>query len=216
MAGDTVKFRRKGEERRRQAFVEATLDCLAAHGYHGTTVRKIAALAGVAPGLLTHYFSGKEAVVGEAYRILAARLLRQCLDEAEQAGEAPIARLRGFVLACFQTPSLDPNLLRVWVNFWALTYTHDTIRAAHAETYGAYRRALTGLIADVLAAAGRPVAGPELARLAIGANAVLDGLWLEYCLDPSAFKTEDAGRIACHYVGSALGVDLSPAANPKS
>ncbi|MBN9550954.1 MAG: TetR family transcriptional regulator, partial [Alphaproteobacteria bacterium] len=54
------KFRREGEERRRQDLIDATLDSVAEHGLQGATLRTIALRAGVTAGLIRHYFPGKE------------------------------------------------------------------------------------------------------------------------------------------------------------
>jgi TetR/AcrR family transcriptional repressor of bet genes len=201
--------RRLGEDARRQDFVDAALSCLAEHGYHGATVRRIAAAAGVAPGLLTHYYTGKEELIADAYEALAARLLDQSIAAAGDAGGEPVARLRTFILACFAAPVLDPQILRVWINFWSLSFGDPRIRRIHAETYVRQRDTLSDLIGNAFAAAGRPAAPDEIRRLAVGANAVLDGLWLEWCLDPSALAPEAAARIACQVIGAATGLDLT-------
>lgn len=67
MANDaqSVPKRRRGRPRasdsalRRQQIVAAAADEFAAHGYDGTTMRGIAARAGVDPALLHHYFGTK-------------------------------------------------------------------------------------------------------------------------------------------------------------
>ena len=202
------KFQRRTEDARRSAFIEATLDCLAVHGPHATTVRRIAARAGVAPGLLTHYFSGKDALVAEAYRSIATRILDEVSRRAHSADRSPAARLSAFIRASFREPNLDPGLLRVWIGFWSHVLTDPTARATHAETYGRYRATLEGFIAAALAADGRTAGRARVTRLAIGVSALLDGLWLEWCLDPTAFTARDGETIALEFVSAATGLDL--------
>ncbi len=64
------KHRRLAPDERRQSLIEAALDCLSQLGPHGTGVREICNRAGVSPGLLRHYFDGKDALITEAYRTL--------------------------------------------------------------------------------------------------------------------------------------------------
>lgn len=206
MAGEP-KYQRRGEDERRRAFIEAALACLADHGVHGTTVRRIADRAGVAPGLLTHYFTGKDALVAEACRTLAGHILDEVAGSPAPGGNA-LERLRGFIRASFREPNLDPGLLRVWIGFWSLVLTDETARATHAETYARYRSTLEALLSDALAEAGRPVDAARTSRLAIAVSALLDGLWLEWCLDPSVITAREGERIALDAVAAITGLPL--------
>ena len=69
-----LKINKKSDDKN-QLFIDATILSLANHGYKGTTVRQIAKYAGVAPGLLTHYYSGKEVLIAESYKYLSKRFL---------------------------------------------------------------------------------------------------------------------------------------------
>ena len=205
----TAAYTRESRKVRWQAFVDATIECLAEHGYHGTSVRKIAEKANVAPGLLTHYFTGKDALIAAAYRLLADITLNHAEAAAQRAGDDERARLSAFITASFFGPDMPFNLLKVWVSFWTLTLTEPLVRQAHTETYGRYRQRLSELIGEVIAADGRTVPDAEIATLAIGANAVIDGLWLEYSLDPDTFDAVQAAEITCRFIGASLGVDLA-------
>lgn len=48
---------------RREAIVQATVDCLALHGYHGTSMRTIAEAVGLTKGGLYPYFTNKDAIL---------------------------------------------------------------------------------------------------------------------------------------------------------
>lgn len=196
-------------EARRVAFVEATLACLGDYGHQGATVRKIAERAGVAPGLLTHYFTGKDALVAAAYRALSERVARLFDDRIAAAGSDPLARLSAFLSASFSPPNLDPALLRIWVNFWSLVVNDPAVRAVHAETYADYRILVASLVKPVAEAAGRDVSQAELDAKAIGVSALLDGLWLELCLDPTTFDAAEGERVAREMIGAWLGVDIA-------
>ena len=68
MTGERRKFRREGEERRRDALIAAALDLVSEGGPEAATVRAIAERAGVTPGLIRHYFRTKEDLTRAAYR----------------------------------------------------------------------------------------------------------------------------------------------------
>ena len=90
-------FRREGEDQRRRELVEATLAVIAEHGLDHATVREIALRAGVTPGLIRHYFSGKEELVIAAYRQHAETMRLSSEQAIESAGTDPVARLATFI-----------------------------------------------------------------------------------------------------------------------
>lgn len=59
-------------ERMRETLLVTALELFAAHGYHETTMRDIAAAAGCSPGLTYRYFNSKEDLVLALYERLAA------------------------------------------------------------------------------------------------------------------------------------------------
>jgi len=78
---------------KKQLFIEAAICPLANHGYKGTTVRQIARYAGVAPGLLTHYYEGKEVLIAESYKFLATKFLNQFQKKIDAQETDPLKAL---------------------------------------------------------------------------------------------------------------------------
>ena len=60
----------------------------------------------------------------------------------------------------------------------------------HGEAYDGYVHLLRGLLADLQKESGKFRLSLRLA--AIGLQALLDGLWLEWCLDPDNFSPQEA------------------------
>jgi AcrR family transcriptional regulator len=182
------RFIRESAEARRQALIQATARCLAERGVAGTSVRAICARAGVSSGLLTHYFDGIDALVLATYRDVGARVSAATDAAVEATGSDPAARLRAFLLANFRPPVLDADLLGTWIGFWSLVRSNPRIASVHAETYAEYRGRLESLLGQC-----KPRLSTGQIRLAaIGLTALVDGLWLELCLDPSTFSAEEA------------------------
>lgn len=192
---------RESADVRRQSLIDATAQCLAERGVTGTSVRAISKLAGVSSGLLTHYFDGIDSLILATYRDLGKRVSLATDRAVEAAGSDPRARLEAFVLASFAPPVLDPKLLVTWVAFWSLVHGRSDMAQAHAEMYTQYRNDLSKHLAAV-----RPekdAAGIRLA--AIGIAALVDGLWLELCLDPATFTVEEAYALARGCIESHVG-----------
>lgn len=183
-----ARFVRESADVRRQALIEATARCLAEKGAGGTSVRSICAFAGVSAGLLTHYFEGVDALILATYRDVGEKVAAAMEKAVAEAGPDPRDRLWAYLRANFQPPVLDPNLLATWISFWSLNKTNPEIAATHAETYGSGRERMEVLLREAAPQIPRPAA-----RIAaIGLTAMMDGLWLELCLDSSTFTIEEA------------------------
>jgi TetR/AcrR family transcriptional repressor of bet genes len=160
-------------------------------------VRAVAAKANVSPGLVAHHFKGIDDLIVATYDHVGQQVAEALTEAMETALDGSESKLRAFIEASFKPPVLDRDLLAIWLSFWSLVRRDPGVRKVHKKVYTDYRRRLEELIADV-AAARRIKIDAHLA--ALGFTAMLDGLWLELCLDPTTFSREDALRIAHAWV----------------
>jgi len=183
------KAQRATSEERRDHLVRACLKCLVADGHAGISVRRIAKEAGVAVGLVNHHFGSIDALVAQAYETLASEVTQALYQQVDAVGSDPAARMEAFLTGSFSPQVLDPDLLSPWVVFWSLIRHSPPVNEAHERGYHSYLAILEKLISELASAEGFPVARPRLA--AIGLSAMLDGLWLEWCLNPATFSAAD-------------------------
>jgi len=211
VSDSTPKFKREPAEHRREALIKATLSLIAEKGVQAATVRAIAARADVSQGMIRHHFSSKEDLITAAYEHHMDRLTD--LTSAFAGGDcsAPVARLAAFVVGSLTPPVVDAGSVSLWAGF--LTKVHDDaqMRESHKRTYYNFRNRLEALIAAVLKDAGQPRTTQELRHLAIACNAVIDGLWMEGGVLPSAFAPDELSEIGIRSVGALLGIDLTKA-----
>lgn len=191
------RFTRDLPEVRKRKLIEATAECLAEFGHAGTSVRAVAAKANVSPGLVAHHFKGIDELIVATYDYVGARVAEALTRAMDSAPDESESKLRAFIEASFKPPVLDRDLLAIWLSFWSLVRRDPGVRKVHKKVYADYRRRLEQLIADI-AGARRIKIDAHLA--ALGFTAMLDGLWLELCLDPTTFSREDALRIAHAWV----------------
>lgn len=184
------RYQRRIASDRRQALIEATIKSLKRHGHEGLSVRRIAAEAGVSIGLINHHFPNKDALIAESYRRFSRQLNSGFRAAVERAPRNPRARMRAFIGAVFSRPSLDPQVLTAWIVFWGLFRQSREMRAAHDAEGRGYGELLAELIGELAKPAGRSRSETRLAT--IGLTALLDGLWLEWCLDPKGFRPAEA------------------------
>jgi AcrR family transcriptional regulator len=187
------RFQRQVPQQRRAALIAATIECLKRYGHEGLSIRTISAQAGVSVGLINHHFPNKDELVAAAFRHFNRELV-DGLEAAASRASTPAGRLRAFLDASFSPPNLDADVLAVWVVFWGLYRHSRPIQRVQRETYADYTRLIRGLLADL-----KPRGGPKkrgrgisLRLAAIGLTALIDGLWLEWCLEPGSFRPHEA------------------------
>jgi TetR/AcrR family transcriptional regulator, fatty acid metabolism regulator protein len=132
---------------RRRTILDAAVRAFAAKGYHACRVGDIAEEAGVAHGLLYHYFRSKEDVLEAVFRETWGALLvalREVEAREEPAAEK-VRRVAAIVLGSWRS---DPDLVRVLVR--------EVARSPHlqqevdeiAQAFAALERILGGGVAD--------------------------------------------------------------------
>ncbi len=192
------RYKRRAADDRRQALIAATIASLQRHGHEGLSVRRIAAEAGVSIGLINHHFPNKNALVAESYRHFSRQLSEGFNNAVQRAPKEPRARLRAFFEANFSRPNLDPQVLTAWIAFWGLFRQSPEMRKVHDEVGRGYGDLLHALLADFLRSQANPRFELRLAE--IGLTALLDGLWLAWCLDPKNFRPAEAVALCVAWV----------------
>lgn len=187
------RYERQVASDRRDSLVEAAIESLKRYGHEGLSVRRIAAEAGVSIGLINHHFPNKDTLVAESYRTFSRQLTESFEAAVAAAGPDPRVRLRAFFKAVFSRPNLDPQVLTAWVVFWGLLQVSPEMRVVHDEEGRGYGDLLGALLRDLSKESGRLRFDTRLAT--IGLTALLDGLWLEYCLDPDKFRPSEAAAL---------------------
>lgn len=163
--------------------VQAGLACLAEGGIAGFTVDAICRRAQASRGLIAHHFGSKDGLLAAVYEAAYQPMLAQIRPEGPPLGlGALLSRMLG-------AEGSDPATLRIWLALWGEIAVNPVLRAAHRRNYGLYRATVEQALADHARARGLVLDVPALAITVIG---LVDGLWLEECLDPEAY---DAPRM---------------------
>lgn len=132
--------------------LQAAQDCFGEHGYHGTTIREVAARAGLSvPGIYHHYPSKQALLVGIAQAAMA-ELYDRTLAAAEEAGADPVDRIRAVVesLVLFHAHR-GPS---AFIAASEIRSLDGDARAAHIAARDRQQRLLSDAVDDA-AAAGR-------------------------------------------------------------
>lgn len=167
--GPTGCSRREQARWRRERIIDAALAVFGRKGVEAASMKDLAAEAGVAPGLIYHYFTGKEAL------LLALITERGFLPELRrllhERGAGPAASVLPEILAEFQRVLAERvDLLRILITGAA---TNAELRAGLDEIVSEGRRLLAGYLADRVAEGElRPHDTAAVAGMLLGATAM--------------------------------------------
>jgi TetR/AcrR family fatty acid metabolism transcriptional regulator len=145
---------------KRKLILDAAIRVFAEHGYHGARVGDIAEDAGVAHGLLYHYFASKDDVLRTIFVENWGQLIAR-FRSVEAAAEPAKEKLEGIAKILLRTWRNDPALVTVMVREVArsqqLQAQVDDVREAFAivqrvieegQVSGAFRRELDARLAS--------------------------------------------------------------------
>lgn len=181
--------RMKVRDFRRKELIDAAIASIANHGLPDTTLATIAEEAGVSPGLVSHYFEGKE-------ELLAATLLRLVKDLAIEikrrtpASATGRERLCAIIDGCLENEQLRPGSMLAWQAFWAQIpydpYLASLQRMVNRRFRSNIRLALRELLPK-----------DRVEETYLGLYAMIDGFWIRQFVDPASFTMSDARQV-CH------------------
>jgi AcrR family transcriptional regulator len=177
-------FLKKSADVRRDELISATVRCLLKFGVAETSVRTIAAEAGLSLGMVRHHFNSKDELLAATYRSLSEQLRAQTRQALERADPSPMGQLVAFIYAGLQPPLLDLRYVRVRFMFWELTHTNPVVRAAHEEIYTRFQKHLLDLVRGVAKANN---AKTDCTLLTLTMTAFLKGVWAEWSLSNDRF-----------------------------
>jgi AcrR family transcriptional regulator len=191
-------FRRETPEDRSRQLGEAALRCIQKKGTAGVSARQIAAEAGVTQGLITHHFGEIGELVAYAFDLMSDGLLEAIIAATNAAPATPQARLDAYVQASFSPAIFDQDVLRTWVVFWGLILHSPRMSKSQKSEYSVYVSTVEGLLSDLARDEGFAIRDIRLTAIAF--TALLDGLWLAWCLNPAAFKPEEGVEVCRNWI----------------
>jgi TetR/AcrR family transcriptional repressor of bet genes len=181
---------------RRKALVDAALRVIGDHGSLSVTMSEIARQAGVSPALAHHYFGSKEQLLIETVRFL----LKQLRDDAVaalKAAHTPREKLSAVIRVSFQADQFAPQTIAAWLAFYAEAQRSEETR----RFLVIYARRLRSNLLSSLKALG-PADAAE--RIAEGAAAMIDGLYIRQSLKSAPISIEASISLTEDYINSAL------------
>lgn len=181
---------------RRKALVDAALRAIGDHGTLAVTMSEIARNAGVSPALAHHYFGSKEQLLIATIRSLLQQL-RDDVVKAIQAVHTPRDRLSAIIRASFHSNQFTPETIAAWLAFYSEAQRSEETRRL-LVVYA--RRLHSNLIVNL-----KQLCPPDdAARIAEGAAAMIDGLYIRQSLRSAPISIESSITLIENYINAHL------------
>ncbi len=177
----------------RERLLGAARAVFARAGFHGASVEEIASEAGFSTGALYSNFEGKE----DLFLVLMEREIDEHARELAEAvgARASIAeRATGGARQWMTMINREPELLLLFMEFWAYGVRDPRVRPKVAVRFAQMREVLTRLIADGVREFDLELAIPA-EHLAITIDALADGIARQKLADPEAVPDELMGTV---------------------
>jgi TetR/AcrR family transcriptional regulator, transcriptional repressor of bet genes len=186
MPQTSPRYRRYTSEVRAAMLIEAGLACLAEGGIAAFTIDNICAKAGASRGLVTHHFGSKEGLLAAVYAAAYQPMLASLAPEAA-------SDLASLIDHLFAPANVNPGSLKIWLALWAEIATSPALQAEHRKHYAVYRQTVAQSLQNLALSRNLDI---DAAGLAVSVIALIDGLWLEHCIDPELLSP-DRAKTAC-------------------
>lgn len=184
---------RETPEVRRRLLIEATMRSIAKFGYSGTTIETICEEAQVSRGLINHHFGSKEELIRQSYKALRDEWVAQTHGSVDADCAEPEDRLRALIRVSFGPTMFKQEYLGIWAGFWSAIGKSPALRKMNRELFERDREAYQAIFDEIGRKRGRKI---DSRRAALTVIALIDGFWLEWCLDPKSFTAAEA-EAAC-------------------
>ncbi|MBT00825.1 MAG: transcriptional regulator BetI [Oceanospirillaceae bacterium] len=187
---------------RKPQLIHATMQVIDEVGFHGASVALIGRTANVSPGIINHYFGGKDGLIEATMRSVLQDLsvgVREQLALTDP--DDIVGRIKAIVRGNFDPRQLDSGVVKTWLAFWAHAMHHPMLFRLQRVNE---KRLLSHLRLELKRAL--PAERADFISKAIAA--LIDGIWLRGALNPEGINTGLALGIITDYLEHQLPREL--------
>jgi TetR/AcrR family transcriptional repressor of bet genes len=181
---------------RRAQLIDATLESVEQYGLQGTTVVTICKIAGLSPGIISHYFGGKQQLIEATVSYLIKSIQTDLLNRLKEKPDASHRdRLYLLIESNFSQIQTSKKASTTWLSFWAQAVHDPALRKLQCVNE---RR----LFSNIKYSMKRIVEEDQVDAKSHALAAMIDGLWLRCAFDCGAINLEQAREICKRFVDS--------------
>lgn len=177
---------------RRRQIIAATKTCIHREGVAQITLNRIAREAGIAPGLITHYFNNKDELLVETFRSVYRELSTDIRCRLGLA-RTPSERLLALLEAQISPSTLTPEATATWLATYSIMRDFPLLERIER----AYDRRLISNLTHELCEMG--LCRLEARDIAEELSILIDGLWMNLA-NPVTLNPSRASRLLYRYL----------------
>jgi AcrR family transcriptional regulator len=189
-----------GPVRRMQVF-RAAAEVIAREAFGGTTIKKVADVAGVSTGTVNYYFANKRAMLVETLSHIHAEWSQDVRRAVEQSAPGD-PRIRALVDAAGPTTTLNRQRWRVWTAAWSEALHSPELRAVLWRSYQHWLQLLSEMFEVINEDLGGSAV--DVAKVARVYDALQNGLYLQILISDGRL-VEEIGVTLTNYLRDSLG-----------
>jgi AcrR family transcriptional regulator len=205
--------REQSKANTRERLLGAARSAFARSGFHGASVEEIASEAGFSTGALYSNFDGKEDLFLALMETEIDEHARE-ISEAVGARSSVAERARGGARRWMTMIEREPEVLLLFMEFWAYGVRDARVRPKVAAQFAQIRMLLTKLIADGLREFDLEPDIPA-EHLAVAIDALADGIARQKLADPGAVPDDLMGSVlSLLFAGATRPADRNTRSGP--
>jgi TetR/AcrR family transcriptional regulator, transcriptional repressor of bet genes len=182
---------RAPEDERRRQILAAAYAVAGEHGLGETTVLKVAAAAGVSPGLILFHFKSRRELLLALLEDLLATTTVLRTDVGIAQSRSPEARLLGVLRQEIQRLTGEPVRIRLTFDYWMAGVRDIATRNRLQSEFARYREAFRPLAEAVLEAHPDRFPGVTADGLAGLSVSLIKGCAVQSMIDPDHFDVNE-------------------------
>lgn len=187
------------KEIRRKQLIDATIRAIGRNGYASTTLTHVAGEAGLSPGIVNFYFKSKDQLLLATLEQIVEEYSAFWQAALSKGKVAPAAGLEAMIEADFHASVCNPEKISIWYAFWAEAGNNPAYQGVVQRLEADYITQTVELCSRIISEGGY---GIEARTVAVGLNAMIDGLWFDCLMEPKAFNRNDAKRVCRSYLAA--------------
>jgi TetR/AcrR family transcriptional repressor of bet genes len=187
------------KEIRRKQLIDATIRAIGRYGYASTTLTHVAGEAGLSPGIVNFYFKSKDQLLLATLEQIVEEYSAFWQQALSKGKVAPASGLEAMIESDFHPAVCNPEKISTWYAFWAEAGNNPAYQGVVQRLESDYIQQTVELCARIIAEGGY---GIDARTVAVGLNAMIDGLWFDCLMEPKAFNRADAKRVCRSYLAA--------------
>ncbi|MDE0309066.1 MAG: transcriptional regulator BetI [Acidiferrobacterales bacterium] len=183
---------------RREQLIHATIQTISESGLSGTTVAKVAAKAGLSPGIVNFHFNSKNQLLIDTLGYLNEEYTA-VMDERHGRANSPSEKLHAYIEGSFDPRIFVKEKVAVWYAFWSESQARDEYREICGTSDKREDRMIRECFAELLDTS--TIQNADVIALALALQGMIDSLWQQALYEDGVFDTTKAVSTCKRFVG---------------